>query len=216
MLGSRHTNFGESRRPSPSRPAGRAGERSGPPRFWRWLCPADSRAGDRGAALTETAAVLILVAAVMVAVYQLELSKMFNDGVRQMVCLVRGPSCGESWMESDRPEEPEEYEWGQGNPNRLDNQNIARNLAEGYGWQDAEWQCLSNLWGAMSHWDHTVTDSNTGAIGITGFVPGVHGTLPSGFRGSAQAQIEWGLGHIRDTHGTPCVAWSYWQGAGSY
>ncbi|MDT0327592.1 aggregation-promoting factor C-terminal-like domain-containing protein [Nocardiopsis lambiniae] len=160
---------------------------------------------------------LILVAAVMVAVYQLELSKTFNEGVRQMVCLVRGPSCGDkTWVDADRPEEPEEYEWGQGNPNRLDNQNIARNEAEGYGWTDDEWQCLSNLWGATSNWDHTFTDPESGAVGISGFVPGVHGSLPQGFRNNASHQISWGLGYISEYYGTPCAAWTYWQSGHNY
>ncbi|WP_393916499.1 C40 family peptidase [Halostreptopolyspora alba] len=33
-----------------------------------------------------------------------------NDGIRDMVCRVEGPECGgESWVEHERPEEPEEY-----------------------------------------------------------------------------------------------------------
>ncbi|MBB6120653.1 hypothetical protein [Nocardiopsis algeriensis] len=214
-----------SRAPHPSEPLGaapRARTRSSThPRARRCsllrLRPDRPALRDRGAGFVETAAVTLLVAAVMVAVYQLELSSTFNEGVRQMVCLVEGPECGEeTWVDADRPEAPEAYEWGRGNPNALDNQNLARNMAENRGWTEGEWQCLSNLWSAVSQWDHTLTNPDDGAIGISGFVPGRHGSMPQGFRGSPSVQISWGLGYIADTYGTPCAAWSYWQGGHFY
>lgn len=222
--------LGDTRRPSPTGPHGRSGNRNGPPRVrgWAirilcWLLPVrparrmGGTEGDRGAAFVELAAVTILAAAIMVAVYQLGLSQTFNDGVRQMVCLVEGPGCGEqTWIDADRPEEPEEYEWGSGNPDAADNQVLAMDMAKQKGWTEGEWQCLSNLWNTISHWDHTVINPETGDNGISGFNPARHGTMPDGFRGNPSVQISWGLDHIADTYGAPCAAWAYWEGTRTY
>ena len=215
---------GGSRRPSPSGPPGRSGERHGPPRVrsWtgrasRWLRPARRSEGDRGAALVELAAITVLAAAIIVAVYQLELSRTFNSGVRQMVCLVEGPGCGdETWVDADRPEEPEQYEWDGDNPTATENQGLAMRMAADAGWSDGEWNCLSNLWNTISNWDHTVVNTATGTSGIAGFNPARHGSMPSGYMESPSAQISWGLSYIRSTHGSPCAAFAEWEGSNSY
>lgn len=68
-----------------------------------------SRRGDRGASLTESAAVTTLVAGVLLTVMQASPSNLVNDGVREMTCLVYGPACeGETWTEHDRPDMPEQ------------------------------------------------------------------------------------------------------------
>ncbi|NYH53968.1 hypothetical protein HNR06_003557 [Nocardiopsis arvandica] len=216
--------LGDTRRPSPTRPPGRSGDRNGPPRVRRraeralsWLHPAQGSARDRGAAFVELAAVTLLVAAIMVAVYQLELSRTFNNGVRQMVCLVEGPDCGdETWVEADRPEKPEEYTWGSGDSNALENESLAMDMAAAKGWDENERECLTNLWSVISHWDHTFVNTETGAHGISGFNPARHGPMPSGFQESPSDQISWGLGHIEKTYGSPCAAWAQWEGTHTY
>ncbi|WP_150243315.1 aggregation-promoting factor C-terminal-like domain-containing protein [Nocardiopsis quinghaiensis] len=215
---------GNTRRPSPTGPPGRSDDRNGPPRVrrWaeralRWLHPATGAVRDRGAAFVELAAVTILVAAIMVAVYQLELSRTFNNGVRQMVCLVEGPGCGdETWVDADRPEEPEEYEWGGGNSNALENESLAMDLAAARDWNENERECLKNLWSTISHWDHTFVNPETGAHGISGFNPAQHGPMPSRFQESPSEQISWGLNHIEETYGSPCAAWVQWEGTHTY
>ncbi|WP_017569983.1 aggregation-promoting factor C-terminal-like domain-containing protein [Nocardiopsis halotolerans] len=219
-----HPALGDTRRPSPTGPPGRPDERNGPPRFrhrvggaLRRLVPAARAASDRGAAFVELAAVTVLAAAIMVAVYQLELSQAFNDGVRQMVCLVQGPDCDdETWVEADRPEEPETYDWGGGNSTALENEALALDMAADHGWTENEWQCLSNLWNVVSQWDHTFINSQTGDNGISGFNPARHGAMPEGFRGSPSVQISWGLDYIDETYGAPCAAWAQWESTGTY
>ncbi|WP_262391848.1 hypothetical protein [Nocardiopsis sp. CNR-923] len=94
----------------------------------------------------ELAAVTLLVAAIVLAVYQLELSRTFNEAVRQMVCLVEGPGCGdETWVEDQRPQEPGQYEWTGDSSNSIDNQAIGLSQAENQGWTGQEWDCLDNL-----------------------------------------------------------------------
>ncbi|GHD21576.1 hypothetical protein GCM10007147_15140 [Nocardiopsis kunsanensis] len=173
------------------------------------------RNSDSGAAILETAAVLILAAAIMVAVYQLELSRTFNNAVRQMVCLVEGPECGESWTEEDRPEEPESYDGASGSDNSSENESIAMRMAKDHGWEGQEWSCLDNLWSNVSDFERS-TDGDT--RGIPGYDPEVHGDHPppDDFEASASSQISWGLDYISAEHGTPCVAWAQWENSRSY
>lgn len=213
-----HTEPDTTRRSAHARPRDRSGARwrTGG-RVGRWLRPARGRDSDQGAAFLETAAVLVLAAALLTTIYNLELSQTFNNGVRQMICLIEGPECGEeTWVDADRPDDPEEHEWGSGSENTADNQAAAMSMAQDRGWTDSEWTCLDNLWSAVSGYDHTHTDSDDGTIGIPGFNPDVHGSVPGGFEDSASTQISWGLDHIESTHQTPCVAWQYWQGTHTY
>jgi hypothetical protein len=36
------------------------------------------------------------------------------------------------------------------------------------------------------------------------------------WRTNANTQIRWGLDYIKGRYGTPCAAWSWWQGHHSY
>lgn len=218
--------LGDTRRPSSNRPPSRTDERNRPPRVtdWRdnalrWLRPARGSERDRGAGFVETGAVLILAALIITTVYTSGVSATFNEGVRQMVCLVNGPGCGEeTWVDNERPDEPEEYDWGTGNPNLSDNKNLGMQAAaaDPYNWTDEEWTCLDSLWSQQSSWDHSLVDPTTGARGIVGFNPALHGSMPSGFQDSASAQISWGLNYIQESYGSPCSAWRYWQSTKTY
>ncbi|WP_431868653.1 hypothetical protein [Nocardiopsis eucommiae] len=190
--------------------------RSGLP---RWARPAREGRRDQGAAFVEMGATIVLAALIITTVYASGMSSTFNEGVRQMVCVVNGPGCGDrTWVDEDRPEEPEQFEWGSGNSNASDNKNLGMQAAaaEPYNWTDQEWTCLDSLWGSMSNWDPGLVDPTTGARGIVGFNAAQHGSLPSGFDQSASAQISWGLGHIQEQYGSPCTAWRYWQSTGTY
>ncbi|WP_017614939.1 hypothetical protein [Nocardiopsis salina] len=159
----------------------------------------------------------------MVAIYQLELSQIFNNGVRQMVCLVEGPECGETWTEEDRPEEPESYGNGDGDgsggtttvSNSSENESTAMDMAGDRGWDGREWTCLNNLWSNVSDFE---SSSDGGGQGIPGYDPEVHGDHPppDDFEESANSQISWGLDYIDAEHGTPCVAWAQWEDSRSY
>lgn len=216
----------DSRRPSSNRPPNRTDGNDRPPRVttWRdnvlrWLRPAHGSDRDQGGGLVETAAVIMLAALIIGTVYTSGISSTFNEGVRQMVCWVNGPGCGgETWVDNDRPEEPGDYEWGSDNPNLSDNKNLGMQAAAAhpYNWTEQEWTCLDSLWSQISSWDPNLVDPTTGARGIVGFNPAVHGSLPGGFQGSASTQINWGLNYIQEVYGTPCAAWRYWQSTKSY
>lgn len=219
-------SHGDTRHPSGAQsPSGRPGTRSGRhPRTRPLLTRARARAGrsragrgsDSGAAILETAVVLILAAAIMVAVYQLDLSQTFNNGVRQMVCLVEGPECGESWTEEDRPDEPEGYDSAaSGGNSSSENESTAMSMADDRGWDGREWKCLDNLWSNVSDFEQS-TDGDV--QGIPGYDPDVHGDHPppGDFETSASSQISWGLDYIAAEHGSPCVAWAQWENSRSY
>lgn len=61
------------------------------------------------ASLLEHAVVVGIGAALVTGVATSDVSEQFEDGVREAVCLVRGPDCeGETWTEHDRPDPPED------------------------------------------------------------------------------------------------------------
>ncbi|MDA2807278.1 C40 family peptidase [Nocardiopsis suaedae] len=67
---------------------------------------------DRGASMVEIALLMTLAVIVIGVIATSPLSSQFNDGIREAVCRVEGPECnGETWVEHERPEEPEEYVW---------------------------------------------------------------------------------------------------------
>ena len=48
------------------------------------------------------------------------------------------------------------------------------------------------------------------AYGIPQALTQLH-DLPADYMTSAESQIRWGLGYIRDSYGSPCSAWSFKQ-----
>ncbi|MDA8372074.1 MAG: C40 family peptidase [Nocardiopsaceae bacterium] len=65
---------------------------------------------DRGASLIEIAFLTLTAAAIIGAIATSPIPSQFNNGIREAVCRVEGPECGgETWVEHERPEEPEEY-----------------------------------------------------------------------------------------------------------
>lgn len=84
------------------------------------------------------------------------------------------------------------------------------------GWHDKEFTCLVALWGHESGW-RTHAGSSGGAYGIPQAYPGTKmGAGGGDWENDAHVQIRWGLGYIVGRYGTPCGAWSHWQGARSY
>jgi uncharacterized protein YabE (DUF348 family) len=93
---------------------------------------------------------------------------------------------------------------------------IARDLLAARGWDDAQYNCLVVLWNNESGWN--VHASNpSGAYGIPQALPGWKmSSAGPDWQNNASTQIKWGLGYIGERYGTPCGAWSFWQGNGWY
>lgn len=86
----------------------------------------------------------------------------------------------------------------------------ARALVARYGWDDAQWSCLSALWNRESGWTVTADNPSTGAYGIPQALPGDRmAAMGADWRSNAHTQIRWGLSYISDRYGSPCAAWAH-------
>ena len=104
------------------------------------------------------------------------------------------------------------------------NKEIARHLirAEYSQWDDeAQFQCLDNLWQAESHWNHHARNKRTGACGIPQSFP-CHKMADWGkaygvdYRRNPWPQVAWGLQYIEERYGSPCTAWKRFQRGGGH
>jgi len=89
--------------------------------------------------------------------------------------------------------------------------------ASRYGWGDAQFSCLSQLWQKESGWSYTAYNNSGGATGIPQALPGSKmASAGSDWATNATTQISWGLDYINSTYGTPCSAWSHSQAMNWY
>jgi hypothetical protein len=91
------------------------------------------------------------------------------------------------------------------------NRGIGQHMALAiYGWEGAQWACLSELWNRESGWRHTAGNPTTGAYGIPQALPGDKmAKYGADWRTNPATQIEWGLAYIKGRYGNPCNAWSH-------
>ena len=96
-------------------------------------------------------------------------------------------------------------------------ESIAYNMLPSFGWNaKTEFGCLNNIWTRASGW-RTTAENASGAYGIPQALPGSKmASAGPDWQTNATTQIKWGLGYIQGRYGTPCDAWSFWQGNGWY
>ncbi len=98
-----------------------------------------------------------------------------------------------------------------------DPRDIARAMIGDYGWSSAEFSCLDQLYISESGWDVRADNPTSSAYGIPQALPGEKmASAGADWETNPATQIEWGLGYIRDTYGTPCSAMSFKSGNGWY
>jgi len=96
-----------------------------------------------------------------------------------------------------------------------------------YGWRPSsphgtrQWSCLIALWKHESDWRWNANNADGERTwGIPQAHPGRKmQSAGRDWRTNTTTQIRWGLRYISKTYGTPCNAWSRWQGraaSGSY
>jgi murein DD-endopeptidase MepM/ murein hydrolase activator NlpD len=89
---------------------------------------------------------------------------------------------------------------------------VARMLLPEFGYSDAQWPCLDQLWIGESDWRWWVENPSSGAYGIPQSLPGRKmATMGSDWRTNPVTQIRWGLDYIKKSYGTPCNALDVWQ-----
>jgi hypothetical protein len=89
---------------------------------------------------------------------------------------------------------------------------VARMLLPEFGYSQAQWPCLDQLWIGESDWRWYVENPSSGAYGIPQSLPARKmATMGSDYRTNPVTQIRWGLDYIKKSYGTPCNALDQWQ-----
>ncbi len=96
-------------------------------------------------------------------------------------------------------------------------QSTAYNMMSSFGFNPkTEFGCLDNIWTRESGWRYNAENAS-GAYGIPQALPGSKmASAGADWQTNPATQIKWGLGYIKSMYGTPCDAWSFWQGHGYY
>ncbi len=95
-------------------------------------------------------------------------------------------------------------------------QAIAYGLLGAYGFSTDQWGCLDDLWQEESGWRYNA-ENPSGAYGIPQALPGSKmASAGPDWQTDPTTQIEWGLGYIQSTYGTPCAAWAHEEADGWY
>ena len=94
---------------------------------------------------------------------------------------------------------------------------IAYKLLPSFGFnQTTQYSCLVILWEKVSNWN-VYAKNASGYYGIPQARPGdAMASAGPDWQSDAATQIKWGLGYIKETYGTPCVAWQYAESNGTY
>lgn len=84
-----------------------------------------------------------------------------------------------------------------------------KSMLASFGFDTAtQWPCLYQLWQRESGWNVYAENPYSGAYGIPQSLPGNKmATSGSDWQTNPATQINWGLGYIKSTYGTPCGAW---------
>ncbi len=91
-------------------------------------------------------------------------------------------------------------------------QQIALSMLPSYGWDSGQFSCLDAVWTRESNWDPYVANSSSGAYGIPQALPASKmAAFGSDWSTNPTTQIKWGLWYIRQSYGSPCGAWAFWQ-----
>jgi hypothetical protein len=101
------------------------------------------------------------------------------------------------------------------------NRSIAWNMLPSFGFDPkTSFSCVDNIFSRESSWNQ-FAENASGAYGIAQALP--FNKMPqaawpasAGGRSDPTAQINWGLGYMKNTYGSPCNAWSFWQAHGWY
>ncbi len=95
-------------------------------------------------------------------------------------------------------------------------QKIADKLMPQFGFDQQQYSCLLALWDKVSGWN-VYAQGPGGQYGIPQALPGAKmAAVGPDWQTDAATQIEWGLGYIKKTYGTPCAAMAEEEKTGYY
>ncbi|MFF0432413.1 transglycosylase SLT domain-containing protein [Streptomyces sp. NPDC004327] len=91
-------------------------------------------------------------------------------------------------------------------------QEIARKIVP-----PAQFASFSKIVEHESGWNHTATNSSSGAYGLVQALPGSKmASAGSDWKTNPATQIKWGLDYMNQRYGSPNAAWDFWQSHGWY
>ena len=96
--------------------------------------------------------------------------------------------------------------------------NYAHSLViDTYGWTEADYDALVNLWNKESGWNVHCYNSYSGAYGIPQALPGSKmATEGTDYENNGETQIRWGLKYIKSRYGSPSSAWQHFLSTNWY
>jgi len=90
-------------------------------------------------------------------------------------------------------------------------------MLHSYGWRLRQFRYLVQLWNSESSWNVYAQNPYSGAYGIPQAVPGSKmASAGPDWRTDAATQIRWGLGYIKQSYGSPRLAWLHEAADGWY
>nr|WP_152885898.1 transglycosylase SLT domain-containing protein [Streptomyces adustus] len=76
----------------------------------------------------------------------------------------------------------------------------------------AQYNAFNKIVTHESGWNHTATNSSSGAYGLVQALPGSKmATAGSDWKTNPATQIKWGLDYMNSRYGSPAQAWDFWQ-----
>ncbi|MEU3724156.1 transglycosylase SLT domain-containing protein [Streptomyces sp. NPDC031705] len=76
----------------------------------------------------------------------------------------------------------------------------------------AQFAAFDKIVSHESGWDHTATNSSSGAYGLVQALPASKmSSAGSDWKTNPATQIKWGLDYMNDRYGSPVGAWNFWK-----
>ncbi|MFJ3841408.1 transglycosylase SLT domain-containing protein [Streptomyces sp. NPDC090054] len=76
----------------------------------------------------------------------------------------------------------------------------------------AQFAAFNNIISRESGWNHTATNSSSGAYGLVQALPASKmSSAGSDWKTNPATQIKWGLDYMNSRYGSPVGAWNFWQ-----
>lgn len=90
----------------------------------------------------------------------------------------------------------------------MDAKSIARQMIP----DAAQFAAFNNIVSRESGWNHTATNSSSGAYGLVQALPASKmSSAGSDWKTNPATQIKWGLDYMNSRYGSPVGAWNFWQ-----
>ncbi|MGW7344099.1 aggregation-promoting factor C-terminal-like domain-containing protein [Streptomyces sp. NPDC054854] len=76
----------------------------------------------------------------------------------------------------------------------------------------AQFAAFNNIISRESGWNHTATNTSSGAYGLVQALPASKmSSAGSDWKTNPATQIKWGLDYMNSRYGSPVGAWNFWQ-----